>query len=119
MANDSINSWKTNNLNGWRGDPNSVEAQLDTMVCINNKADKVIMANLGRVFSVNAKLDAIGFFYGVKIKGGWYFFSGPTAYITRDEDSLNTPTSFTKLHEAAIQEVFDVVPFWFTLLRVN
>ena len=106
MANDSISSWKSNNLGGWRGDPKSGEALLDTIFCINNGLNKVVMANLGSVFPADATLDAIGFFYGVKIKEEWYFFGGPTAYIPRDEDSLNSPTSFTKLHEIAMQEVF-------------
>jgi len=106
MANDSISSWKSNNLGGWRGDPKSGEALLDTIFCINNGLNKVVMANLGRVFPIDAKLDAIGFFYGVKIKEEWYFFGGPTAYIPRDEDSLNSPTSFTKLHEIAMDNIF-------------
>jgi len=106
MAGDSIKNWKQNNLRGWAGDTTKGEGKQDSVFCINSQLNKIIMARLARELTSEGKLDAIVFFYGVKIKEEWYFFGGPTAYIPRDEDSLNSPTSFTKLHEIAMQEVF-------------
>lgn len=106
MMCDSISSWEKNELRSWKIDKSTVEFQVDSVLCINKKLDKVIAAHLGRQLLSSGTLDGIAYLYGVKIKGQWYFFSGPTLYVPRDKENLRTPTSFTKLHEIAMDNIF-------------
>ncbi|MTK54372.1 hypothetical protein [Paludibacter sp.] len=108
LANDSIKSWKKSNLQSWKYDPSKGENVLDTTVCVNNNGNKAVMAILSHDFSPNAKLEAIGFFYGFKIKEEWYFFTGATCYLPRKNytKDIHTPLSFAELHEIAMKEVF-------------
>jgi len=81
--------------------------QMDSLICFNKNKDKFIAAiSVQLTKYTDTDHDGMYFFYGVKIKKQWYFFYGPYIVIPRDEDSLNPPTSFTKLHEIAMQEVF-------------
>lgn len=108
LANDSIKNWEKSNLQSWKYDPSKGENTLDTTVCINKIGNKAVMAILSHDFSPNAKLEAIGFFYGIKIKNKWYFFTGATCYLPRKNytKDIHMPLSFAKLHEIAMREVF-------------
>lgn len=103
LANDSLRNWQRH-LPYWKGDTTLGKSILDSNVCINSNSDKAIMVLLGQALKNDNKLDAIGYFYGVKIKEKWYFFSGPTIFIPRK--NLSVPSPFPMLHEIAMKEVF-------------
>jgi hypothetical protein len=103
MANDSILKWQKY-LSAWKGDTTKGETKLDSIVCLNNKQDKAIMTLLGRGLTNDNVLDALGYFYGVKIKGEWYFFAGPTQFVEKQNTSKTT--SFHELHQFALQYIF-------------
>ncbi len=102
---DSIEFYKKNRLKSFYYDDQNYSTTTDSLLCINTANNKFITSRYIR-YSNNSKMDAIEYFYGVKIKEQWYFFSGPTVYIPRDPENLKTPTSFTKLHEIAIDNIF-------------
>jgi hypothetical protein len=104
MANDSVINWQRNRLEGWVIDSTAVSFKFDTLLAINSTNDKLIMAHLGQELTKKEKLDGIGYFYGLKIKGRWYFFSGATMYLPRID--LTKPTSFDTLHQIALDKVF-------------
>ena len=90
-ANDSLNYWIKNKIYN--------SYQLDSLICFNRSNDKLVGALLSE--------DGIKLFYGVKIKGLWYFFSG--AYIVLLQEFYKNekwPLSQSKLHEIAMEEVF-------------
>ncbi len=108
QANDSIQSWVDNNfqsfsyqrVNNWR---------LDSLVCFNKKRTKCVMSiNTRAIAYVESVQDGIDIFYGVKIKGSWYFFLGPAIIISREyyQKETDTPLSFNELHKIAMKEVF-------------
>jgi hypothetical protein len=79
--------------------------QIDTLICFNNAKDKLI-TTLNSSISTKAEdtfSDQILYIYGTKIRGRWYFFSGPGMVIQREK---NKPSSFIKLHELAVDYVF-------------
>ena len=104
--NDSLTYWAKNKVQKYRFDSTLVEYLVDSTICINNKKDKIISSVIGRALKSNNKLDGITYFYGVKIMGNWYFFDGPIIQIPRNEKELGRPTSFEKLHEIALEEIF-------------
>lgn len=104
MAADSVAYWGKNRLKSWVVDTTTIQFKFDTIVCINSNADKLFMAHLGRQLTPIGKLDAIGYLYGVKIEKRWYFLGGPTQFIYRKD--LKRPTSFSTLHEYAVQHIF-------------
>lgn len=106
MMLDSISNWERNGLPSWRIDSTTVEFEVDSVFCINKNLDKIIAAHLGRQLLSSGTLDGIAYLYGVKIEEKWYFFSGPTMYVPRYKEHLYTPTSFTKLHEIAMDNIF-------------
>lgn len=59
--------------------------------------------------SVDDNHDGMNYFYGVRIKGGWYFFKGPNIFLPRQyyQKDVHKPLSFSKLHEIAMQEIFN------------
>ena len=108
-ANDSLKSWTNNNIeyyefikkNRW---------QIDSLICFNQNADRCVMALLIQsTFYKDQEGDGITFFYGAKINNEWYFFSGAFIVIPREyyQEDTRTPLSFEKLHEIAMEEVFD------------
>lgn len=103
MSNDSINNWVKKNLRSMHD-----KWQIDSLICFNNKVDKVIMSINSQSYYPNSTMDDLQFFYGVKIKDQWYFFTGATAYLPRKnyQKDITTPLSFEKLHEIAMKEVF-------------
>ena len=105
-ATDSIKLWQANNLQGWENEGKNGEGKLDSLICLNKTADRMVSAVLGRAFV--GTMDGLSFFYGVKIKERWYFFSGATIFLPREmyEKNISVPLSFEKLHEIAMKEVF-------------
>jgi len=106
QASDSINSWINGDLKTWEYEELEVSIKIDSILCINKSQDKLVTALLAKTLDKNYYVDGVHFFYGVKIEEKWYFFKGPYMVIPRDKENLNTPTSFTKLHEIAMDTVF-------------
>jgi hypothetical protein len=105
-AEDSMDNWIKNKIPFFaRFKIDSV--RLDSLVCFNRNGTKAIMARLSQCRRDCAQ-DDIHFFYGVKIKENWYFFSGATIVLAREnyQKDVHAPLPFTKLHEIAMQEVF-------------
>jgi len=105
---DSTLSWAKNNILYWEGEIIDSTYQIDSLKCFNTQKDKVVTAILAKSTSLNAVMDGIHFFYGVKIRNTWYFFEGATIYLPREyyQKDIHTPLSFEKLHEIAMKEVF-------------
>jgi hypothetical protein len=82
--------------------------KLDSLLCFNSQKNKVIGALLIPCTKGDCLQDDIRFFYGIKIKGKWYFFDGATIVLPREnyQKDASKPLSFSKLHEIAMQEVF-------------
>jgi hypothetical protein len=110
LANDSINSWRKNNLADYAY-LNLYNCQLDSLLCFNKQANKIVSTILvqDNTSINNAGSDAMCFLYGAKIKKQWYFFTGATIVLPRKmyEKNVSKPLSFKKLHEIAMKEVFN------------
>lgn len=108
--NDSIRNWRINKLKNYNEDTTEVEYFFDSLLCFNRMGNKFVSARMCRdVESTRTNnMDGVVFYYGVKIKEQWYFFSGATVYLPRENYERNTqiPLSFEKLHEIAMKEVF-------------
>jgi len=85
-------------------DKSTVEFKFDTLLCFNTTLDKMLTIRLGRQLLPIGKLDAMTYYYGVKITNKWYFFSGPVLFVERMD--LSKPTSFSELHQTALEQVF-------------
>lgn len=105
---DTLNNWKTNKLLGTSETCNTSIFKIDSLQCYNTKKDRMISCILERECQDDIS-DGIKIFYGAKIKEQWYFFSG--AYITLPRNMYqkdeHIPLSFAKLHEIAMEEVFN------------
>lgn len=107
-ANDSINCWSNNYLKGFIQTKYD-NWKLDSLMCFNHNKDKFISAILIQSsFFKSAVQDDIWYFYGVKIKGKWYFFQGSSVALPREmyQDNIHTPLSFEKLHEIAMKQIY-------------
>jgi len=103
---DSMKNWSTNKLYAYRITNESWN--IDSLLCFNKQRNKFITALKYRITSTSTDHDGIIFFYGVKIRGEWYFFTGASIHLPREyyQKDTNTPLSFAKLHEIAMKEVF-------------
>jgi len=111
QANDSVKEWVNHNLKGYKYVKINTW-QIDSLICFNQKADRCIMALCKQsTFYKDQDADGITFLYGAKIMKRWYFFSGAFIIIPREmyvsKDEICTPLSFAKLHEIAMEEVFN------------
>ncbi|WP_125869951.1 hypothetical protein [Williamwhitmania taraxaci] len=107
-ANDTLKSWKTNNLQDYEF-LNLYACRIDSLMCFNSSNNKLIGAILvSNEFSYTNFSDGITIFNGVRIKKNWYFFTGASIVLPREyyEKDIHTPLSFEKLHEIAMKEVF-------------
>jgi hypothetical protein len=103
---DSINNWSANKLSAYRITNESW--RIDSLLCFNQHADRFVTALQYQITSTSTDHDGIIFFYGIKIKDKWYFFTGASIHLTREmyQKNSHTPLSFAKLHEIAMKEVF-------------
>jgi hypothetical protein len=107
QAVDSFSNWQKNKLSAHYVSPKDAAFEIDSLLCFNIEKNKFVTALLGRSFT--GSMDGLTFFYGVKIKEKWYFFTGATCYLPRKQyqKDMQTPLSFAKLHEIAMEEVFN------------
>lgn len=103
---DSMKNWSINKLYAYRITNESWN--IDSLLCFNKQRNKFVTALKYRITSTSTDHDGIIFFYGVKIRGEWYFFTGASIHLPREyyQKDTNIPLSFTKLHEIAMKEVF-------------
>lgn len=108
LALDSINTWALNNLGYYQYLGKSKRFQLDSLLCFNKKADRFVSCILKQQKLKEGVGDDADFFYGEKIEGKWYFFSGANIFLLRSSfgNDEKTPLSFEKLHEIALKEVY-------------
>jgi hypothetical protein len=106
--NDSINMWKINNLGLYKYYGVSKEYLVDSIICINRHGDKIITSVLLRQLLEEGIQDDIKYFYGVKIRGTWYFFGGATLVLPREyyQKDIHTPLSFEKLKQIATWNIY-------------
>lgn len=107
LMNDSIRIWAKNNLVPYR--IATEPFKIDSLLCFNKARNKVITALEYQYISELTDHDGIIFFYGLKIKDKWYFFNGASIHLPREyyQKDIHTPLSFEKLHEIAMNEVFN------------
>lgn len=109
---------KKNKLSSWINCSINKNIVIDSLLCFNIDKNKFVTAILAKSFYTQQQIiednigddemDALYFFYGVRIKEKWYFFLGATCYLPRKnyQSDPHTPLSFAKLHEIAMKEVF-------------
>jgi len=103
---DTINVWSNCNPPLLR--ITSEPWKIDSLLCFNTSGDKMVTAFQYQNINIPTDHDGLLYFYGVKIKEEWYFFSGPSVHLPREyyQKDLHTPLSFEKLHEIAMKEIF-------------
>lgn len=108
-AEDSLKNWISNKLGYYSYLGVSKNYKLDTLVCFNNKKDKLVSCLLKQQLLKEGTQDDINNFYGVKINNKWFFFSGETVVLPREmyQKDTHTPLSFEKMHEIALKEVYN------------
>jgi hypothetical protein len=106
--NDSINNWIENKLRNYTYWTSVINYQVDSVLCVNEKQNKVITSILLPCVNKECLSDEIKYFYGVKIKGEWYFFGGSTMHIPREyyQKDIHTPLSFEKLKQIATSNIY-------------
>lgn len=100
-ANDSLKNWIANDLPNYRSTSNG-PYQIDTLFCFNGKKNKCVSCIISKEDEDSSP--NLQYFYGVKIKSAWYFFSGPTVVLPRDyyyPETFPKPFTFDELHNIA------------------
>jgi hypothetical protein len=105
---DSINNWIENQIDYIKYYNDEREWLLDSIMCINSDSNKLITAVLKRSMYNDSNADFIDYFYGVKIKGKWYFFRGAGMVLPREyyQKDIHTPLSFEKLKQIATYNIY-------------
>jgi hypothetical protein len=106
--NDTINSWIENQIGYYKYLNKSKKFEADSLICFNKDRNKLIICLLMQQMLETGVLDAIEYFYGVKIKNQWYFFGGATMYLPREyyQEDIHTPLSFEKLRKIATTNIY-------------
>jgi hypothetical protein len=106
---DSIISWANNNLGYYQYCGKSKNCFLDSLLCFNSNNTRLIGAILKQQLITSSVGDDIDYFYGEKINGYWYFFSGPNLFVLRkniENQNTQTPLTYLQLHGIALTEIF-------------
>ncbi len=108
QINDSINNWKKQKLEWYDEDSTKSQYQIDSLLCFNAQGDKMITTRMARGLEDNSTMDAVLYYYGVKIERKWYFFSGPIMHVPRKyyQKDIHTPLSFEKLKLIATSNMY-------------
>ncbi len=96
---DSIKSWDENDFGNFSFSKYGKKMVIDSILCFNSKKDKLI-SNLLNFNTKNTVSDGINEFYGAKIDGQWYFWTGGYTPVLRDVSGHTTrkPLSYKQLH---------------------
>ena len=106
--NDSINNWMNNGLGKYVYWNSAIKYQLDSVLCVNKEWDKILTSVLLPYVKKGGVSDEIRYFYGIKIKGNWYFFGGETMVLPREyyQKDIHVPLSFEKLKQIATWNIY-------------
>lgn len=103
--NDSVSNWIKNNLESYC----SLQSyEIDSILGLNKEGNKFVSSIHDRCISKTCVQEYITYLYGVKIKGQWYFFDGPTMVLPREyyQEDTHTPLSFDKLRQIATDYIY-------------
>jgi hypothetical protein len=108
LMNDSVNNWKSHNLGYYKYMGVSKDYLIDSVLCVNEKGNKIITTILQQQLLEDGVQDDIWYFYGVKINNQWYFFAGATLVLPREfyQEDIHTPLSFEKLKQIAKSNIY-------------
>jgi hypothetical protein len=109
QINDSIKNWRKYGLKHYSEDSTRIQYKVDSLLCFNLQGDKMRTVRMGKsVKKDDSVMDAVTDYYGVKIKGEWYFFGGSTMHIPREyyQKDIHTPLSFEKLKQIATSNIY-------------
>jgi hypothetical protein len=108
-VNDSIDNWRINNLGLYKyfSKEKGLNFKVDSILCYNKERNKFITSIFSQCLS-DCVSDDIWYFYGVKIRGIWYFFGGATLVLPREyyQEDIHTPLSFEKLKQIATWNIY-------------
>ena len=108
QAEDSLENWAAHSLKSYLNEKYN-PWNLDSLICFNKNADKCVMvvAHQNIVFK-DIRADGLTYFFGVKIKGKWFFFGGPYLALPREGYQRDTkiPISFDLLRAIAMDNIF-------------
>jgi hypothetical protein len=108
QCSDSLNTWCLGKEKGYQSIW-SYSYRLDSVLCFNSERDRMVTAILIQCDLSTCEMDNIEYFYGAKIKGQWYFFTGGSVMAVLRENyqsDIHLPLSFQKLHELAMDNMF-------------
>jgi hypothetical protein len=106
---DSVKQWCNNKLGFYKYCGDSKNCFLDSLICFNSDATRLIGVILKQQLLKEGIGDDIDIIYGEKQNGLWYFFTGDTYYILRsafEQQDIHTPLSYQQLHKEALKSVF-------------
>lgn len=104
---DSLKMWMKADLRGFTS--LKYKEFIDSLYCINSAQDKIIGIQLGfNGFQEKTQTDGFEEFYGAKIKGKWYFWTGGYTPVERKglkgHDPRN-PLSYKQVHRVAVSSL--------------
>jgi hypothetical protein len=106
--NDSINNWMNNRLGYYTYWDSAIKYQLDSVLCVNKEQNKIMTSVLAPYVKEGGVSDEITYFYGVKVKGNWYFFDGATIVVSRGyyQKDIHRPVSYEVLRQIATSNIY-------------
>lgn len=105
---DSVKHFVINKLPNYEAEY-TYSYKIDSLICFNNDTSRLICCRHLYVNIPNAIADDLQFILGEKINHHWYFFKSASIAIPREMvegQNINTPLSYTQLHEIALKEVY-------------
>jgi hypothetical protein len=104
--NDSIGMWVSNKLNLKTLDEIG-EYRIDSVICINKKANKLRAFILSRCL-ISCSQDYIEYLNGVKIEKKWYFFHGARLVLPRElyQKDIHKPLTWEMMEQIAADQLY-------------
>jgi len=104
----SVRSWTANGLGYFSFLNVSKNYTIDSLMCFNEKKNKMVGAIPMQQLLPDGVQDDIWFLFGVKIDQDWYFLSGSTVVLPREyyQKDIHTPLSWEKLSELSMKHIF-------------
>jgi hypothetical protein len=105
---DSINNWIENRLGYYTYWNSAIKYQLDSVLCVNKEQNKIVTGILLPFVEEDGLSDDVQYFYGVKVKGTWYFFDGATIVVSRGyyQENIHQPVSYEVLRQIATSNIY-------------